>query len=124
MTVQTMASGALMVAGAALIIVAALGLLRLPDALSQANAVTKAAALGLMCLLLGALIRLPGLITFLTLAVAILVQLLTVAIAGYAVGRACYRSGARLAEQTHHDELAQRRYGHDSTGYPQSPDGR
>ncbi len=101
------AGGALIVLGTGLIAVAAIGMLRLPDVYNRANAVTKAASLGMVCVLLGVLVIVPGQAAFVTVAVAIVLQLFTVPIAGYALGGAAYRSGAPLDASTHHDELAE-----------------
>ncbi|HZG88775.1 MAG TPA: monovalent cation/H(+) antiporter subunit G [Pseudonocardia sp.] len=99
------AGGALIVLGTALIAVAAIGLLRLPDVYNRANAVTKAASLGMVGVLLGVLVIVPGPAAFVTVAVAIVLQLFTVPIAGYALGGAAHRSGAPLDASTHHNEL-------------------
>jgi multicomponent Na+:H+ antiporter subunit G len=98
----------LVLTGTLLIMVAAVGLLRLPDAYNRANAVTKAASLGVACVLLGVLILVPSPATAVTLGPAILLQLFTAPIAGYATGHAAYRSGTPLAPATHRDELGDR----------------
>lgn len=103
--VQTAVSDVLLLAGGALILIAAVGLIRLPDSYNRVNAVTKGACLGLVCLLFGVLVRMPGVYTVLTVLVAVVLQLLTLPISGYAVVRACYRTGAPLAAITHTDEL-------------------
>ncbi|MDB1087724.1 monovalent cation/H(+) antiporter subunit G [Streptomyces sp. ACA25] len=108
MTGSRVIADLLIVVGTLLIAVGALGLIRLPDAFSQVNAVTKGACLGVVCLLLGALIRMPSPSTTVTLIAAMVLQLITVPIAGYTVGRACYRSRARLSRSTHTDELGGR----------------
>lgn len=95
----------LLVVGALLVGVAALGLLRLPDVYTRANAVTKAAALGLVLVLLGGLALAPEVGSVLTLVVAVALQLFTVPIAGYEVGQAARLSGAPLSPLTHHDEV-------------------
>jgi multicomponent Na+:H+ antiporter subunit G len=55
--------------------------------------------------LLGVLVIVPGPAAFVTVAVAIVLQLFTVPIAGYALGGAAHRSGAPLDASTHHNEL-------------------
>jgi multicomponent Na+:H+ antiporter subunit G len=90
----------LVVLGVALVAVGALGLLRLPDAYSRANAVTKAAALGLVLLLAGAALLVPGVEATAVLLVAAALQLFTVPLAGYAVGVAAHRSGAPFDPRT------------------------
>lgn len=96
----------LVLAGVALIATAAVGLLRLPDIYNRTNAVAKAAALGVSCVLAGVAFLMPSFSTVVIVVLAILAQLFTAPIAGYAVGRAAYRSGAPLATITHRDDLA------------------
>lgn len=93
----------LVVLGVALVAVGALGLLRLPDVYARANAVTKAAALGLVLLLGGAALLVPGVEATAVLLVAAALQLFTVPLAGYAVGVAAHRSGAPFDPRTRHE---------------------
>jgi multicomponent Na+:H+ antiporter subunit G len=108
MMLATVVGNVLVVAGAGLIASAAVGLLRLPDVYNRTNAVAKAAALGVTLVLAGVMFLIPTLTAVLTLLAAIAAQLFTAPIAGYAVGRAAYRSGAPLTGATHRDELAPR----------------
>jgi len=107
-SVQTVIGNGLILVGVVLIAVAAAGLFRLPDVYNRTNAVAKAAALGVTVVLIGVGVLLPGRTTIILLVLAIAAQLFTAPIAGYAVGRAGYRSGAQLAPNTHRDELAER----------------
>ncbi|MBF5083226.1 monovalent cation/H(+) antiporter subunit G [Quadrisphaera sp. INWT6] len=104
----------LVVLGVALVAVGALGLLRLPDAYLRANAVTKAAALGLVLVLLGTAVLAPGLDAVLVLLVAAALQLFTVPVAGYAVGSAAWRARAPMDPRTQREE---------GTGPAVDPDG-
>jgi multicomponent Na+:H+ antiporter subunit G len=89
---------ALAATGTALIAIAALGLLRLPDPYNRANAVAKAAALGVVGVLLGAAALMPD--QAVTLALGAVLQLLTMPFGSYAVGRAVHRSTRRRASST------------------------
>jgi multicomponent Na+:H+ antiporter subunit G len=109
MTTQSLTAQGLVALGTLLILLAALGLVRLPDVYARINAVTKAAGLGTSCLLLGVLVWAPSADSARTLVLAVLLQLCTTPIAGYAVARAAHRSGAPLAAQTHHNELTEER---------------
>lgn len=91
--------------GTALIAVAGLGLMRLPDTYNRINAVTKAATLGVVLVLVGIMVIAPSLTSLTLLSLAILLQLLTTPFGSYAIGRAAHRSGTPLAPVTHHDEL-------------------
>lgn len=105
MTVQVVLGHALAIAGTGLMALAAVGLVRLPDAYNRVNAVSKAAALGVCCVLLGALVLLPGPASALFLVLGAALQLLTTPFSAYAVGRAAYRSGAPFTGTTDHGDL-------------------
>jgi multicomponent Na+:H+ antiporter subunit G len=109
MSAQSLAGDTLVLAGVFLILSAAIGMLRLPDVYNRTNAVAKAGALGVSTVLIGVLVLMPGVVTAVTVMLAIAAQLFTAPIAGYAVGRAGYRSGAPLAPSTWRDDLASRR---------------
>ena len=79
--------------GALLAMIAAIGVLRLPDLLSRMHAATKPQVLGLVLILTGLAFRLrePGVIGILLLIG--LCQLLTTPVANHMVGRASFRAG-------------------------------
>ncbi len=97
--------GLLVAAGVFLVAVAALGLLRFPDAYGRMNAVTKAASLGVVLILGGALFIAPSWFAVVKLLLAIALQLVTAPVGGFALGRAAYRAGTPLAPVTGYDEL-------------------
>jgi len=105
MSVQEIVGDTLAVTGTVLIAIAALGLLRLPDAYNRANAVSKAAALGVVCVLLGVLILILTPATAAILGLAIILQLLTTPFGAYAAARAAYRSGAPFSAGTRREDL-------------------
>ncbi|WP_106400308.1 cation:proton antiporter [Actinocorallia populi] len=105
MTVLTVAGNVLVVLGTGLIAIGTLGLVRLPDSYNRANATAKAAATGVVCVLLGALALMPGPLTACFLLLGVALQLLTTPFGAYTVGHAAYRSGAPLAASTHRDDL-------------------
>lgn len=99
----------LLVVGTALVVVSAVGLVRLPDAYNRINAVAKAASLGAVGVLLGVLLLMPSVRTAVVLTLAISLQLFTAPLGGFALARAAYRSRVPLATVTWHDDLADRR---------------
>ncbi|GAA0938236.1 cation:proton antiporter [Actinocorallia libanotica] len=105
MTVLAVAGNVLAVMGTALIAIAAVGLIRLPDAYNRANATAKAAATGVVCVLLGALALMPEPATAWFLLLGVVLQLLTTPFGAYTVGHAAYRSGSPLDASTHRDDL-------------------
>lgn len=107
MNVSTILATVLLGAGTLLIGITAVGLLRLPDIYNRMNAVAKAASLGLTLILLGVLTLLPSPRTAVVVTVAILLQLLTAPVGGYALARAAYRSGTPMSAQSRFDDLAE-----------------
>ena len=93
MTAQEVTGDVLAVTGTALVAIAAIGLLRLPDAYNRANAVSKAASLGVVCVLLGVLVLMLTPFTAVILGLSVILQLLTTPFGAYAAARAAYRSG-------------------------------
>jgi multicomponent Na+:H+ antiporter subunit G len=96
----------LIVAGAAFSLVAALGVLRLPDLLMRMHAATKAGTLGAGLMLLAtAAAKLDGGVALRAFA-ALAFLLLTAPVAAHLIGRAAYMSGqVRLWEGTRVDEF-------------------
>ncbi len=92
--------------GAAIFVVAALGLLRLPDVYARASAVTLAAEAGTVAILLGALLLTPSVANGVKVVLAILLQVVGCAVGGMMVVRAGYLTGARTAPTTARDDLA------------------
>ena len=102
---MTVAGSALITLGAVLVMLAGIGVIRFPDVFCRANAATKAAGLGVACLLAGAALLIGTLDAGVKLAIAIALQFATAPISGHVMGRAAYRSGAPLTASTHIDDL-------------------
>jgi multicomponent Na+:H+ antiporter subunit G len=81
-------------AGAALVFVAALGVLRMPDLYSRMHAATKAGALGSGLLVVAAAVAIGGISMSLRAAATVLFIVLTAPVAAHALGRAVYRNGS------------------------------
>jgi multicomponent Na+:H+ antiporter subunit G len=103
---MTIAAAVFLLLGAALALLAGIGILRFPDVFTRANAATKAAGLGVACLLLGAGLWIGTWEAGIKLGLAAVLQFITAPISGHVMGRAAYRSGAPLAPITHLDDLA------------------
>ncbi len=101
--------------GSLLLLLAAVGLLRLPDVFARMHAATKPATLGLVLVLAAAAVRVddPGDVAKLLLVVAL--QFLTAPVAAHMIGRAAYRAGTELSPTTTTDELAAAHRGELST---------
>ena len=100
--------GALLVSGALLLLVAAIGVLRMPDVYLRMAAVSKAATLGVTLALLGAACHFGGLAIFGRVLVTVLFLHLTAPLAAHRIGRAAYRRGEPTYPGTR-DELARAR---------------
>jgi len=87
---------ALIVLGVSLILLAGIGVLRFPDALTRANAATKATGLGLATVLAGVATSIGTTRAWVVLGLAVIVQFATSPVSGHIIGRASYRSGAPL----------------------------
>ncbi len=98
-------TGILMLIGSIFCLVAALGIVRLPDALTRMHAATKAGTLGAGLLLLAEAVFYRQLGVSLRAATVIALLLLTAPVAAHLVGRSSYRSGVRLSDRTWIDEL-------------------
>lgn len=105
---NNIAAALLLILGSLFSLVAALGMLRLPDTVMRMHAATKAGTLGAGLILiaeaffyaeLGITLRVLAAITFL---------LLTAPVAAHLIGRAAYYSGIKLWHKTWIDQLKDR----------------
>lgn len=93
--------------GTFLMIVAALGLLRLPDVFCRMHAAGKAGTLGVVLIILGAMIALAGTPNDVSIRglLAVVFQFLTTPAATHLLARAAYVCDYPLSERTAVDEL-------------------
>jgi multicomponent Na+:H+ antiporter subunit G len=98
-------SGIVLVLGSLFCLVAALGVIRMPDTLTRMHAVTKAGSLGAGLVVLAHALfhQHPGI--FLRAVSIIALLLLTAPVAAHIIARASYRSNIPLSERTWVDEL-------------------
>lgn len=95
----------LVTVGAGLSLIAAVGVLRLPDVLLRMNAATKASSLGTICVLAGVVLLDFSVRALITLAVAAVLLLVTAPVAGYVIGHAAFRSGMVPWPPTRRDDV-------------------
>ena len=107
--------------GAFLMLVAGLGILRMPDLYTRMHASTKAPALGLALILAAAAIRFddPGLTTKVLL--TIFFVFLTAPVAAHLLGRAAYVRGVPLWEESVIDEARGKIRGREQDGDDEAP---
>ena len=98
-------SATLLLTGTGLALLAGLGLLRFPDVFSRMHAATKPATLGLLCVTLGAALRMEQDSDAVKLLLVAAFQFLTAPVAGHMIGRAAYRSGTGALDDLVVDEL-------------------
>jgi len=97
-------SGGLFVAGATLALLAAVGVLRMPDVFTRMQASTKASTLGLGCLLAGLALRHPEVSIVIRAGSIGAFMMLTTAVAAHVIARAAALTGAPLWKGTLIDE--------------------
>lgn len=107
-------AGILIFAGAALMAVAALGLLRLPDFYLRMAATTKATTLGVALMTLGAAIVFADAAVTARVVAIILFLFLTSPIGAHVIGRAAYLHGVKLWDRTVVDQWNRQPAPHDS----------
>jgi multicomponent Na+:H+ antiporter subunit G len=91
-------------AGSAFALLAAVGVLRMPDVFTRMQASTKASTLGLGCLLIGAALQLGDFASLIRVASIGAFVLLTTPVSGLVIARAAYFADVPLWEGTVLDE--------------------
>jgi multicomponent Na+:H+ antiporter subunit G len=104
-SVRELLVAALLVLGAIFMLLAAVGLARMPDVLLRMSACTKSVTLGAGCMLLGAIIYFEDLSITTRALSAILFLVTTAPVAAHKIARAAYVSRVRLWEGMRIDEL-------------------
>jgi multicomponent Na+:H+ antiporter subunit G len=97
----------LWLSGSAFALLAAIGVLRMPDVFTRMQASTKASTLGLGCLLIGAAVQAGDFATCIRVATIGAFVLLTTPVAGLVIARAAYFGDVPLWEGTVLDERRQ-----------------
>lgn len=105
MNVLEWISAILAVAGAALMALGGLGVLRLPDVIGRMHAATKPPTLGLVLVVVAAMLRVDEVADLGLLLLVLLLQFLTAPVGAHLIGRASYDSGGLLAPDTVRDDL-------------------
>ena len=100
-------SSVLLLTGGLLCVLSAVGLLRLPETVSRLHALSKAQTLGLLSVLVGTSLQLPGRYALAALLIAAF-QLLTAPVTGHIVGRIAHRTGVLPRSRLLVDDLGAR----------------
>ncbi|MGP7816299.1 monovalent cation/H(+) antiporter subunit G [Niallia sp. 01092] len=99
--------GFLILSGALLNLIAAVGVIKLPDVYTRNHAASKSATLGVMCILLGTclyFLQTEG-VFHSSLILAIAFIFLTSPVAGHLIIRAAYHTNVPMADHTIRDDL-------------------
>jgi monovalent cation/proton antiporter MnhG/PhaG subunit len=94
-----------LIGGAAICLIAAVGVLRLPDFFMRAHAATEAGVAGCGLVLIGVGFAYPSVEMWIKILIAISFLLMTTPIAGHLLSRAGYVAGVPMWGGTSHDEL-------------------
>lgn len=111
-------TSALLLAGSGFMLLAAIGLLRMPDLYMRMGTSTKATTLGLVCILIAVAVYSAEASIVARVIATIVFVFLTTPVAAHVLGRAAYTVGVPLWDATTVDEL-RGAYGHRQ---PQTPD--
>ena len=95
----------LILLGALFCLLAAIGLVRLPDTLNRMHAATKAGTLGAGLILAAVAVLFSDIGTVLRALLALVFLYMTAPVAAHLIGRAAYCSGFRLSSRTCVDHL-------------------
>jgi len=101
-----------MIIGAVFMLLAAIGVLRMPDLYLRMSATSKAATLGVICVMLAAALHFNDFAITARIIAIIVFLILTAPVAAHKIARAAYLAGPDLWPGTRHDEL-QGCYDHD-----------
>lgn len=97
--------------GALFTLLAAVGVLRLPDLFTRMQASTKSATLGVACMMVATLTHFGDLAVGARALLVVAALFLTAPVAAHAIGRAAYLRGVELWDGTMFDELREHRGG-------------
>ena len=106
-------SSALFLIGVAFMLVAAIGVVRMPDIFMRLHCSTKSATLGVGCVVLGAALHFGEFAVWARAIAVVVFIFVTAPVAAHILGRAAYLSRASLWEGTLSDEL-HGRYSHET----------
>ncbi len=98
---------AVVLLGAVLILLAAIGVVRFDDTLMRMHALTKASTLGLLLVLVGSAFAFDHANDWTSVGLAAALQVLTTPVSAHLIGRATYRSGGLDHRLDDVDDLAE-----------------
>lgn len=115
-------TGVLIIGGGLFAVIAALGILRLPDVLIRMHASTKAGTLGCGLILVAVAVHFSEIGIVSRAVAAIIFLLMTAPVAAHMIGRAAYRTGVPLWDGNVIDELADASKAGSKVASPKQPE--
>lgn len=109
MTVVSILTVFLVLLGAAFSLLAAIGLIRMPDLYTRMQSATKAGTLGVACTAAAAALHFKDSIASMDAIIVVFFFFLTAPVASHLIARASYTSGHRVWSQTSRDDYAESR---------------
>lgn len=103
---QDAAAGLLALVGSVFILIASIGILRMPDLFLRLQVTSKASVMGLTCILLAVAIHFASTVVTLRAALIICFIVLTIPVATHMLARAGYATNVPLSEETIVNELS------------------
>lgn len=97
-------SAVVIIVGVLFVVIGAVGLLRLPDFYIRISAITKAATVGVACIMIGVALFYNEISMAFKAFAVVLFLLITSPIAAHIIGRAAYNSGVTLWKKTEINE--------------------
>ena len=104
--VQDLVAGVLIIIGALFALVAAIGILRLPDLYTRMHAASKAGTLGSGAMLIALAVYAGDLATATRAIAGVIFFLLTAPISAHLLAKAAYAAGYRMTQLSVRDEMA------------------
>ena len=104
--IASFVGSAFLILGAAIMLSAAIGILKLPDVFTRTSAIGTAAGLGVALMIVGVVVLDFTALNLLKGIIAIIAQLVTSAIGSFVLARAAYMTGDKPVNTTQPDELA------------------
>jgi multicomponent Na+:H+ antiporter subunit G len=93
-------SAVVIIVGVLFVVIASVGLLRLPDFYIRISAITKAATVGVACIMIGVALNFNEISVAIKAIGVVLFLLITSPIAAHIIGRAAYEEGVPLWKKT------------------------
>lgn len=103
--IQDFVSAALLIIGTGLLLLAGIGIVRMPDIFLRMSATSKASSMGAACVLLAVAVSAADIAVTVRAVAGVLFLFLTAPVASHMIGRAAYMIGAPLWKGTVIDEL-------------------